>query len=636
MNQLSPATRYFIQYWEDLWTGFSSQEDLLKSFNPRVVIQELRDEVTLNKQKNISNEKFFNRILGGYSRTDPGAKGRLKIHLQMILTELNVSTHRPKYLPLLCDSALKVFDKFEYFEDCLVAMEKLTHVATLTVEQKQEIQLIVNHLIVELRCIGYADKEIHRMPSDLFSSSKKTSATLYWAFPHQQICDDWQNPEAVKAYEARVLAFENSLKEIDRLLGFLTIAKQEATPIKFIFPVNGMTGTMSVNVGDVLFYSPEQNELSIESSTPDRDEEKMFNSGRGKDVVNATVVVDAVSPSAGEAIARSRVEKAFSISRRILYGKAPLWLGRSHLAIDENGVVISSSSHTFERPEDDIFQKFNLHPKKQPQIQARLTQIEMMQETANANGWGRRFDEACYWLRKAEESSNYVEKLLSYWICVESLCAKSDNISANWLQTKSNEKETDIYLIREIVGKSIAIARCYQFGWTLRSCINSRNNRWKGINIPLDLAKRSQLEAADGEQLFLSNLIGCLGEIDNALPEGILKDQVFDLKEFYDDEKVALINLRKYLESAQDEIAFIYRMRNKIAHEGNSEHFLLPSLCKLAEDYALSFFNSIQYRIERDGDKDLQSILINLVQNYDRIELLLKTEKPLSIFLGSR
>jgi len=296
--------------------------------------------------------------------------------------------------------------------------------------------------------------------------------------------------------------------------------------------------------------------------------------------------------------------------------------------------VISSSSHAFERPEDDVFQKFKLHPDAQPQMEAQLRRIEQMQEVANANGWGRRFDEACYWLRKAEESSNYVEKLLSYWICIESLCAKSDNISANWFLTKNNEKETDIYLIREIVGKSIAIARCYQFGWVLRSCINSKNNRWQGISIPTDLAKRAQLEASDGEQLFLSNLISCLGEIDNALPEGILKDQVIDLKEFYDDEKVALTSLRQYLESAQDEIAFIYRMRNKIAHEGNSEHFLLPSLCKLAEGYALSFFNSIQNRVERDGDKELQSILINLVQNYDRIELQLKSEKPLKIFLG--
>jgi len=337
MNQLSPATRYFVEYWKDLWTGFSSHRDLLSSFNPRVVIQELRDEVTLNKQRNVSNEKFFTRILGEYSRTDPAAKSRLKIHLQMILTELNVSTHRPKYLPLLCDSALEVFHKFEYFEDCLAAMEKLTHLSTLTVVQKQEIQLIVNHLIVELRCIGYADEEIRRMPSEIFSSSQRVSNQLFWNFPHNEICDDWQNQEAVKAYEERVLAFEDSLEENDRLIGFISIAKHKATPIRFIFPVNGMTGTMSVDVGDVLFYSPEQNKFANNASEFNRDEEQRFNSDRGNHVVNATVVVSAVSASAGEAIARSRVEKAFAISRRILNGTAPLWLGKSHLAIDEKG-----------------------------------------------------------------------------------------------------------------------------------------------------------------------------------------------------------------------------------------------------------------------------------------------------------
>lgn len=47
MLQLSPAASYFVEYWEDLWSGVSSKRDLLKSFNPRVVIQELLGEVIL-------------------------------------------------------------------------------------------------------------------------------------------------------------------------------------------------------------------------------------------------------------------------------------------------------------------------------------------------------------------------------------------------------------------------------------------------------------------------------------------------------------------------------------------------------------------------------------------------------------
>jgi hypothetical protein len=94
----NPVTCYFFDYWEDLWTGISSKRDLLTSFNPRVVIRELLDEITLNKVYNKSNEAFFKRTLSNYLKSDPGSSRRLKLYLQMILKEIDLSKRRPSLL----------------------------------------------------------------------------------------------------------------------------------------------------------------------------------------------------------------------------------------------------------------------------------------------------------------------------------------------------------------------------------------------------------------------------------------------------------------------------------------------------------------------------------------------------------
>ena len=140
---MSPALVYFIDYWEDLYSGISSKRDLLKIFNPRVVIQEILDEITLNKQTNKANEEFFRRTLSNYLKNDPASLKRLRIHLQMILKEFDLVKKRPRYLPKLCMSTLDIFQNLEYFEDCIECLINLNSIASLTESDKQHIKVIV-------------------------------------------------------------------------------------------------------------------------------------------------------------------------------------------------------------------------------------------------------------------------------------------------------------------------------------------------------------------------------------------------------------------------------------------------------------------------------------------------------------
>ncbi|MFZ2537977.1 MAG: hypothetical protein WAX04_03635 [Oscillospiraceae bacterium] len=214
---MSPACKYFMEYWEDLFSGVSSAMHLMKSFNPRVIISELLDEINTNKQNNKVNEEFFKRTLSGYLKADPVLQKSLKLNIQMILKEMDLTKHRPRYLPSLCKSTLKKFQNLEYFQDCVDELVSLTKKSTLENADKETIRIIVNSLIVEFREVGYVDDEIRKIPEILFSNINfyPEQDSIIWNYPHDIVCADYKNLEEKNVWKEKIRVFESTLTEID-------------------------------------------------------------------------------------------------------------------------------------------------------------------------------------------------------------------------------------------------------------------------------------------------------------------------------------------------------------------------------------------------------------------------------------
>ncbi|MBK9663055.1 MAG: hypothetical protein IPO71_08480 [Nitrosomonas sp.] len=149
-------------------------------------------------------------------------------------------------------------------------------------------------------------------------------------------------------------------------------------------------------------------------------------------------------------------------------GGRRLRISKSHLALDINGKLKVTSKKNSHDIDDDPINLDDLNSV----TKSWLVKIEEVKRIAEENGWGRRFNESCYWLKRAAESDLYVDKLLSYWICIETLCAKSENDTANWFAINDGQRETDIFLIKEIVGKMRAVGKCYEHGWMLHNNIS--------------------------------------------------------------------------------------------------------------------------------------------------------------------
>lgn len=104
------------------------------------------------------NMEFFQRTLGKYHKSDPDSQLRIKASLTTILKEFEYAKHRLAYLQKLCQSSLKLFQELESFEDIVEALLEITEKESVDAQDKQKLQTIIRHLIVEFSQIGYSER----------------------------------------------------------------------------------------------------------------------------------------------------------------------------------------------------------------------------------------------------------------------------------------------------------------------------------------------------------------------------------------------------------------------------------------------------------------------------------------------
>ena len=633
--QLSHATRYFWECWSDLFDGVGSRRSLLKLFNAHAIIKELQDEMTYNDLLSANNRNFFRSTLGNYLKTDPGLEGVLRIHVREIIKEFDNYKRRPGYMKELCRSALRLFRDGTYFGSLLSSLKGMTALETLGPAEKARVKAIANNMIVEFRNIGLTDDDIRPLPGKLFNSPVPFQGHVLWNFPHGIPFPENADEPRLAEYRKNLIAFDLALGENARIDAFSKFFNNDVEESHFIFGIDGLDVEETIMVSGVEFYSPSKNPRVVREATDGAVDSELFHFGPRRCATNALVhqVSKCGRRSAADA-ARNRVQKALSVLRRLRPGAAPIMVSKSYVVIDPEGRINGASTHTFERAEDDITKKFIINAEFISQHSTHLNDLERGMAKASAHGFSSKVDDALYWLRRAEESYSPGERLLSYWISLETLCSKPEKTSSNWFATNEKDSEENIDVIVAVVGKARAVTKAYEYGWTLRQQVMVANMNNGGRLIPPDLLVKAGFAHVPGEMITLRSFIDALGDLATIDLGELMNEQVEDLRSFYVDTKMALRKLAEFYRDSADEVNFVYRMRNKIAHDGNSEHPLLEFVSAMAGDYTHVMFSRIMEAFSHGDCPGPASALIGIAQNYDMMEKRLEDGEPVHQVLG--
>ncbi|WP_069790986.1 hypothetical protein A5482_015145 (plasmid) [Cyanobacterium sp. IPPAS B-1200] len=382
--------------------------------------------------------------------------------------------------------------------------------------------------------------------------------------------------------------------------------------------MKGFKGAEDLNIqfGNVRIYNPKTTKL-IKKYLLDFDDYEYFGSKNDDIHCNGAVTLDVIDSeqSKQEAISNLNQVLSFILSNQMDI-KYPIKIEtRSISIIDENGIQkgsfneITEDDYNFEESSEHIKFIYNFYQSK---IISELNSVD------------KQIIESLNWKKKAVESFNVNEKILWFWVSLENLMNDGNN--------KSSEN------IFYYVSKYLAIYQFYKFVW---------KHYGKLIDIRKQLVYNS-FSTNDHKDLKELDSILRLDEINTKnnllvypLKEFIKNiDLIIDLiKAKFEKEELLYYQL-DYLRSifnnpdtlkkllvdfeniSKEKLLYVYRIRNKIVHNANTEE---NTLSEYYSDFIsqASRLTIIQFMTKRQNKnlKTTESILNDILYDFNKLKL---------------
>lgn len=233
---------------------------------------------------------------------------------------------------------------------------------------------------------------------------------------------------------------------LERFTYFYTKKREKAF---FIFQVEGLKGSIDIKINNIHFYTLDKKRYIknfFGKKLSKNDLEEFFLKKLTEPYINASVQIDFIDVNFGAKRAIEKINEALDIIRCFIKSKIPLKvIQNEYFVVDNNGKVINSS---FSAAQDEgVFKKINSLDLNRffKDKKSRDFLKELNKKMANdSDEFCRKLLYALHWYKKGFESNKIEDKIINYWIVIESLLTIED-LEKNKIVTDSkNIKKIDI------------------------------------------------------------------------------------------------------------------------------------------------------------------------------------------------
>jgi hypothetical protein len=630
-EEINGKIKYWVDLWEDFIEHFNKKSYGLELMNPHLLIRDIIDEIVFNRLQNKNNRKFFYKQLNIVMECDPVIKNNYYTDFALIRREFNAK--RISYLLQLCKNIQEIFTSGSYFEECYNALRKILMKPNWGKNGTENIRIISQHLIVELLLKGYTLKTAKSFPRNIFDKYFIERDHVITNYPHNVKWSDFVREEKfdAKSYNEAVKAEIDSLTVSKRLGDFSRYYQRTPSEYFFIFRVDGVKGNVDFNIGDVNFYSPEGKKYVKKPSS--EKEREFFWDTKNKYVVNAAVPVYTIDTESARLTAVETIERALDLIRCYYSPKANFEIvSGSYVVVDSKGRVIEESITVPEGKMVSWYDTFDLNRYKvDDKFSGELKDVgKFITVTGEKKSEIiQKIEFALHWYRKAEETNIVEDKLLNYWIAIETLTElkDSENIVVN-----EKGKESKYHIIRELLTPIQIFAFIYEVGWELYWYLNELLTSMHGdrrlLTLPKKLVKESSLNPKPRQQIDLWCFINKLEEINRSINRRIIKEKIVHVDKFYNDNSYARECIQSQMEKIKEDILLIYRYRNKIVHKAHYDNTVLPYYVQKARKYSGDLVRCILREHFVTKRNSVEEILLTKYAKMNRlIEKLVKNMK---------
>jgi hypothetical protein len=646
-GEITEAIYNWVYVWEEIAGTLSYNPYRLSFTSPHVLLLDMVEELNFNKMQFQNNWNHFriqsNEIIG----SDPVIEKFFASEFSLLAKQL----HNPKfpdYILTLCKNILEIFDNGIYFQKNLELLKGILLDSTFSERNKNAILILSQNLILELFLNGYELESIAEMPFHIFSKYEEFKLNSDKSTPDNGEPENTSRdsiittnfPVAVKpdafnikgkfdqtAYDKAKKAEIDSLtieNRIDALKRYFNKEKEEGI---FIFEIEGMKDNFDLTIGNVNFYSPQLKQYSFREKeiTEQSGNPELFNKKSDDRFINAAIPISYRDISYGMNQAINQIDKTLNILRLYVHSDTPFKILHNSFLVVKNGRVHILKSGLSK--DDPAYKKlFSVNLKKYPKILNNPFLVKNLNrlffnDPVKNNLNTKNISLSLFWFRKGSESTKNEDKLLYHWISIENLF----NFSSEMIVSKKDDNLKNISIIKELVPSLIILHEISQNSINLLSLLwsdYSFNHVFPShplSKITPNTLEMCQLNLMPGDPINPKKFITSLPMLRKEIPDYIYTNKIDYTYNLYKDKNFAKKQIDIMESQILSEIDRIYRYRNFIVHNANSDSQILPFFTNKTEKFAIILIASILNGMIDVNDKNSFDVIFDKKSQLDQI-----------------
>jgi len=601
---------YFIDIWRYICQNIKDPNIDFDIMTPHYLCNEILDEINFNRLENKDNKQYYLDCLNDYYNNEESLKGEYKNLFRILRQEFQ--NPRELIIKQILQEMFNYIQKGKYFD---ILFESITTYLlgnnTLS-ECKTSIRKYSHFIIIEFIFNGYNIVTTEKFIDNIFSMYKDYNNIIITNFPHGLKYNDYNDKGK---FNKAVVDKLTSLTINDRLNKLKEYFYEKPKTYYYIFPINGIIGEKEYSFNNVIIYNPSKKQY-MKNNDPLKNENKRNNAVS----MNVLIKENCIDIRQGYIKAIQDTGKTFDFLRAIV---------RPDTAFSIDTTFSLTLSEEFE----GIQRTMSIDPRTTNYYKsltidrAKVFSIEKINILSKVISDNSILLNSLHYYRKAEESNNYEEKLLNYWISLENLF-NNINLKVFYNETKDKKK---INLICDIVSRILLLQYIYDHGWSSYNYLS--NECFNGnVSLPENVLNDSQLDnSIENERtIYLYKYLDNINSILSCVNKELVKDNLTDIRLFYFDNSCAKNTINKFNHYIINEIILLYRIRNKIVHTSFYESNFLEYYVNKMISIITSIFRRVLNKIQ--NEKTIEDIFIGEYIEYEKLRITLEKDSDFNLY----
>lgn len=592
-----------LELWKEHWLLTVQQaESSFHDFDcraPRIILSDLQADIIIGAFQKAPTQKFYKEYLGVIIDDYPGMDvyaGEIKL-IQGKFTD-------PSYVMQQCEAILSRFKKGDYFSKLSdLLREKITN-SELSDDALSCIIEISRNMIVELYLQGLDFAEIGKIPSNLLAHLEEAGGYIYSNYPHKTEYSDFTSIDKFgekqfdrSGYHAALRAEFSILELADRLRRISHYFNGYGRDsVYYIFPVKGLITENEIKIGDVTFYNALKKRYATKSPFGGPLSGTMANyelfgrkPSKTKSVitapaVNAMVSVRNITQDSNIRTSLLKINQALDLLRLYYASSTSFKVSdERYMACDAEGRCFGPGFH--DRDAGAI-----VHPHDiSDWTESSAAVLKEILSNHPHSEMQRLLITAMRWHRKGVESYNAEDKLICFWISIESIFKKRTAAVGS-----PNTGDSDIGVITEGLPPFMLRDFIESLIEHVTRIIRRELHQGK-IHIDNHVLEQYGLINDIRSDWEYSNVCAALPMIQsNMVPANQFVTRLInESKQFFTQPGYALSRIRAREEEIRRDLVHIYRHRNRIIHNGHTNEDVCALLMKKSFNYSSALIRAI-------------------------------------------